>query len=321
MHRAHVSWRPHERRATDQRLILLLNFDRPLGFPISLLLSNLATLIMISIPLAIMKLFLLLIWPFVIILKGTALLSKIRMHTLPSNVQSSFMPSTTPTSPFCPFCPHDKESQGHILGGCRHPPILSMILKRHGQAVALVAKALQFKLPDCLLLMDAETEDHSARTASPSWYPPAPTVTTNGTMHPTSLPDIICFPNIRSSASSNAPPQSRKQVILVDATYTDDRTVAARYSAKVLHHQAYVDNLRTQGWTVYFYPIVLTYSGCISKSFRTMLHTHCGLSHPQINPLLYTLQRHTCSYNSKLINTRKFLLRQQLLSSLPTGIG
>ena len=92
------------------------------------------------------------------------------MHTLPSNVLASFMPSTTPRSPFCPFCPHDRESQGHILGGCRHPPILSMILKRHGQAAALVANALQFKLPECLLLMDAETKISSIADRSDCFF-------------------------------------------------------------------------------------------------------------------------------------------------------
>ena len=102
------------------------------------------------------------------------------------------------------------------------------------------------------------------------------------TARPSSLPDIICFPNIRSSASAHAPSLSRKTVILVDAIFTGDRTMSQRFSAEVLHHQLYVDNLRAHGWAVHFYPIVLTFSGCISDSFRTMLHSHCGLSNSQL---------------------------------------
>ena len=102
-------------------------------------------------------------------------------------------------SSICPHCPGNKhESQGHILGGCGHPTMKSMIIKRHGQAVHHIATALR-NGPNgsTAIFLDAETEEHSLPSL-PQWFPTAPP-------GHKSKPDIILFPGV-TTANQTAPP-------------------------------------------------------------------------------------------------------------------
>ena len=97
---------------------------------------------------------------------------RIRMKNLWCRVMQSHCSAV---SPICPHCPGNKhESQGHILGGCAHPTMKSMIIKRHGKAVHHIATAIRKgPLGNTAIFLDAETEEHSLPNL-PQWFPTAP---------------------------------------------------------------------------------------------------------------------------------------------------
>ena len=152
------------------------------------------------------------------------------------------------------------------------------------------------------------------------WYPHAPL--NPATQRPTSLPDIIFFPNIPNDYTAEELQQAQKKIILADITYTDDRDVHQRYADKCTKHEAYVQALLANHWHVELYPIVITYSGCITDSLYKMLHDGCKLSPPKIKTVLSNLHFLTSSYNWKLVTTRKVLKKQLTPTTDPqAGVG
>ena len=203
------------------------------------------------------------------------------------------------------------------MGGCAHEIIKALILKRHGETVTQLAELITTtSIGDCAMFIDAESGDHSARDPNkPPWYPEPPSTTNSqGHLRPTSLPDIILFPKIKLNTTQ--PRRTQKRIILIDITFTDDIDVATRYQAKLDQHSAYCQHLKRHHWKPCIYPIVLTYSGCLTSSLRIFLKQDCGLTDHSINPFIRQLQTHTCKYNSKLIGTRA-ALKKKLTKLLP----
>ena len=198
-------------------------------------------------------------------------------------------PQKTPSS-ICTICNIGQETQGHILGSCKHPKMTGLILNRHGKATTLITTALRNSptIGNCAIFVDAEGGERSARdTAHISWYPQAPTIPdADGNPKPTSLPDIILFPKIdsaavppRDSPSTDTtdttsvpftPTTQQKHIILIDVTFTDDLAVVDRFKQKQEHHNPYFTHLQALGWQPQLYPIVFTHSGCVTTSFRTL---------------------------------------------------
>ncbi|KAG7675048.1 hypothetical protein KSW81_002552 [Nannochloris sp. 'desiccata'] len=267
-----------------------------------------------------------------------ALAARTRLRHLYGNSRNHIVnPVKTPSS-ICTICNTGQETQGHILGYCKHPTMTSIKLNRHGKATTLIAAAIRKSttIGNCAIFVDAEGGERTARdTEHIPWYPQAPTTTdTNGNTTPTSLPDIIIFPKIDSAAipqqeSTSAdntsalftPTAQHKHIILIDATITDDSKVKERFQHKMSHHNLYFTHLQTLGWQPKLFPIVFTHSGCVTTSFRTLL-TDCGLTPHAINSLLKSIQLQILNYNSSLLITRYKLLtahRSNLL--VPTGVG
>ena len=204
-----------------------------------------------------------------------------------------------------------------------------MFYVEHGTAIGKIVDAIQSstRLGNCAAFVDAEGGDRSARTTTNiPWCPQAPMLfDETGILHHSSLPDIILFPKIDSKYISDAsfrPTSTQKEITLLDITYTDDTTVKNRYQEKLDHHNPYYTHLIALGWRVKLYPIVLTYSGCVSASLRSFLDQDCGLTPTAINTLIKSLQQHSYRYNSKLSSTRSFQLKK-LITNLqnPTGVG
>jgi hypothetical protein len=261
--------------------------------------------------------------------KHQALAAKIRIrHNSGDSTRHRISPITTP-SPICKLCNNGQETQGHILGSCKQELIQSLILKGHGTATTKLVEVIKTSrtLGNCAIFLDAEGGEHTARsTDTLLWYPSAPTVTDDaGNSTFTSLPDAIIFPKISSHNAENplfTPTAAQKDIILLDATYTDDLKVKDRYQHKLDHHNPYILHLQTLGWRPKLYPIVLTHSGCVTLSLRTFLETDCGLTPTAVNTLTKSLQKHTFSYNSKLNSTRYHLKKELAYNHLvPTGVG
>ena len=136
--------------------------------------------------------------------KSTSL--KIRMKNLQCRVaQAHFAPQPVA----CSHCPGNKtETQGHILGGCGHPTMKSMICKQHGKAVYLIATAIRNGLlGQTAFFMDAETEEHSLPNL-PQWFPRAP----NGVRN---KPDIVVLPGVFNTSITTSHTTRRQETRLL----------------------------------------------------------------------------------------------------------
>jgi hypothetical protein len=88
---------------------------------------------------------------------------------------------------------------------------------------------------------------------------------------------------------------------------TSDRRLFEKFTEKMDQHHANADHLRTLGWEVKIIPIIMTYSGVLTTSFRQAL-TDTNLPTDLINSTINKPQQTICDYNLKIIHTRRFLI-------------
>ena len=104
-------------------------------------------------------------------------------------------------SQMCVLCPTQqvRDTQGHRLGGCRHPLIHGQVTARHGKAVHLLAQAARAShIGECCIFTDAEGyERYPAQSKTngkrylPRWVLPF--------NRQTSRPDLVVFPGTQQA--------------------------------------------------------------------------------------------------------------------------
>lgn len=233
-----------------------------------------------------------------------SLAMRIRMHALPSN---QYLSMFTNTPPNCELCPEPHETEGHILGHCSHSLLHSMYCKRHGQAVAIITSTLR-TAPQAqyLVYADAEGFEHSLPNI-PSFFPRVP-------RSHSSKPDIVTFPAIHEFETALEDPDfcpspSQKVAYFYEFGMTSDRSLARKFKDKLDQHRRHQQALCRLGWEVNVIPIVMTYSGVTTTSFRAALSA-ANVPDTLIDSTLLQLQQTVCDYNVKILHTRRTLIRK-----------
>jgi hypothetical protein len=85
--------------------------------------------------------------------------------------------------------------------------------------------------------------------------------------------------------------------------------MAATMRRKLGQHAAWFSHLRELGWTVHYYPVVITHSGWVTDTAAAALQA-CGVGAARAATAIGALARGALRYNITFHQTRQRLYRQ-----------
>ena len=183
----------------------------------------------------------------------------------------------------CPLCQAPKDTIGHRLGSCTHPPVKRQICARHGHAVQALASEIRAgMLARCAMLVDAEC--HQRYVSFPAAFLPLELQT--------SRPDIILVENAQcefTSLPTHFRRDPRLTVHIVEVGYTSDFLLHERRSTKLEQHSQLRRNLLDFGWVnVRMHAFVVGHTGVMLASNADVM-TALGISPICVGPFLTNL--------------------------------
>jgi ribonuclease HI len=225
----------------------------------------------------------------------------------------------------CPVCKSAGDTGGHILGGCPHPDLHSCYIKRHNDAVQLIAHAIQRgEKGRSYMILDATAKDalptYADDTRIPAWLLPAlpeeerkklrPDILIIPTLHPheyaTERDMIDAVTQTSTDGSDN---KSKHPIHLLEVGYSGDLRHPAKQQEKEAQHATLAQHLRAAGWTVRYgtYEVVtLGTGGTIHKNLHVTL-ANLGVPHASIQAVSRELHHHAVHWFNKIVNLRRRL--------------
>ena len=206
--------------------------------------------------------------------------------------------------PHCQLCAPpqpQEETPGHYFGGCTHPLMRDVKCRRHGLTIMHLVRPIRAGSKGrCALYHDSELGDRTAR-ALPAAIPRLPGQT---------LPDVVFLPNVEpirlaTHALSPLTPAERT-IVIMEVGHCGDSAMADKVSTKIGDHESWMDDLVAAGWTVHFFPIVVSHSGLVTNTAAAALE-HCGVAAAGATAAVRRIARSTLAYNTKFRNNRRKL--------------
>ena len=216
----------------------------------------------------------------------------------------------------CPIC-RGFDSGGHILGGCQHPRMHAMYIKRHNHAVCQIARYLsKGRNGGCFMIMDATSRqdlpDYVADNRLPSWLLPNTPADTLCRMRP----DLLIIPELplhstRRDGFECPDDKGRYTVHIIEVGYTADTNHAEKQHEKAEQHRQLATELRAVGWNVRYTDmeaISLGFGGTIRKDLRPLLIS-LGVTSRDAQQCCYDLHDHAVRMLNDIVSLRRQLER------------
>ena len=194
-----------------------------------------------------------------------------------------------------------EETPGHYFGGCTPPLMRDMKCRRHGLTIMHLVRPIRAGSKGrCALYHDSELGDRTARVL-PAAIPRLPGQT---------LPHVVFLPNVEpvrlaTHALSPLTPAERT-IVIMEVAHCGDSAMADKVSTKIGDHESWMDDLVAAGWTVHFFPIVVSHSGLVTNTAAAALE-HCGVAASGATAAVRRIARSTLTYNTKFRNARRKL--------------
>jgi hypothetical protein len=251
-------------------------------------------------------------------------------------------PNGAPSDGRCPLCGGD-DTQGHMLGSCRHPQLHAMHTQRHNTAVQRICEAIHDgENGGCFIFMDAcaqaDLPDHvHSRTRLPGWLFRDAKIALWRAAHrhcalhqrqpPTSMrdlldnvpfrPDLLIIPSLPLSATQAAGyegPSGKKkpEIIIVEVGYTGDARHGLKQHEKADQHGVLASVLRQAGWKVTYTPkecVSLGFAGTIPATLPRLLH-RLGATAAVTRTTCRELHDHAVTYLNNIVCSRRRLERE-----------
>ena len=170
----------------------------------------------------------------------------------------------------CPFCHQAEETTDHVANQCNLPQVISLVKRRHDEAVAnILFSVLEGKPKDCTITCDARTVSEARRAAGvhPGAKLPAE-VLPHAQQH--SYPDL-CLINVkpiagRAGRGISSAEKRQAWVRIVELKYAPDLELHGRVREDAIaQHAALRNALLAVGWgTVTIHPVVIGNAGTIT---------------------------------------------------------
>jgi hypothetical protein len=222
----------------------------------------------------------------------------------------------------CPICRGD-DSGGHILGGCQHPHMHAMYIKRHNHAVCTIARYLsKGRNGGCFMIMDATARqnlpDYVADSRLPDWLLPNTPEGIRSKMRP----DLLLIPELALRHTQHPGYQGpadmdRYTVHIVEAGYTADTNHTEKQHEKAEQHRQLASELRAAGWNVRYTgreAISLGFGGTIRKDLRPLLIS-LGLSNRDSQQCCYDLHDQAIHTLNDIVYLRRQMERRRFSPS------
>jgi ribonuclease HI len=227
-----------------------------------------------------------------------------------------------PGSAPCPICPR-ADSGNHILGGCQHPHMHAMYIKRHNTAVCHIARHLsKGRHGGCYMIMDATSQinlpDYVANSRLPQWLLPNTAPDALSKMRP----DLLVIPDLPLHLTQMAGyegPQGKDRytVHIIEVGYTADTNHEAKRHEKLEQHRQLAAALRDAGWNVKYTDmdaISLGFGGTIRKDLRPLL-VSLGVASRDALRCCHELHDHAVSMLNDIVYARRQLERRRFAPS------
>jgi ribonuclease HI/exonuclease III len=211
----------------------------------------------------------------------------------------------------CPLCgQHD--SAGHILGGCAHPVLKAMHIKRHNIAVQKIFKAIQkhshwggyFGIMDACPREDAASHG-AADTRLPTWLLPDITDEERNKLRP----DILIVEGLRARHVQDLEQDTKFSIHIVEVGYCSDSRRDERHQSKTTQHLTLRELLEARGHTVTIHTVLLGTCGTIFKDTAHLLKTTCRIPHSVVDRILNDLNCHAVNSAHTIVCKRRELER------------
>ena len=212
-----------------------------------------------------------------------SLAMRVRFNILPTRRRIALWYPSRHLPESCPLCMFPKDTIGHRLGSCTHPPVKRQICARHGHAVQAFASEIRNgMLAKCAMLVDAEC--HERYTSFPPAFLPVELQC--------SRPDIILVQNALCSFA-DMPVHYRRDprltVHVVEVGYTSDYLLHERRRTKLEQHAQLCRNLASYGWVnVRMHAFVVGHTGVMLADNASAM-TSLGVSPARVGPFLADL--------------------------------
>ena len=226
------------------------------------------------------------------------LMMKVRQGLVVTLSRKRHLDADPEGSRMCLLCPTQqvRDTQGHRLGGCKHPLIHGQVTARHGKAVHLLTQAARAgHIGNCCMFTDAEGyEMYPAQSKTtgkrclPRWVLPF--------SKQTSKPDLVVFPGTRQADVDNKRACKiafrRQQTIhLIEVGYTGDYGLHDRVAHKLTQHSELQAKLLDHSWKeVHMHAFVIGHTGMQPQSNMAVLQ---ALQLNDANSLLATVHMHS----------------------------
>ena len=97
-----------------------------------------------------------------------------------------------------------------------------------------------------------------------------------------------------------------RTIVIMEVGHCGDSAMADKVSTKIGYHESWMDDLVAAGWTVHFFPIVVSHSGLVTNTAAAALE-HCGVAAAGATAAVRRIARSTLTYNTKFRNARRKL--------------
>jgi len=230
------------------------------------------------------------------------LIKQLLYGTFQTQKRDHFMRPETYPSPNCVLCAgiHKDGPQpdgcGHAMGGCQHPQLHARYIKRHNDAVALIARAItEGEYGRWLVVADLNVDERDSlservrglvQARLPDWMLPHMSTEDRNKMRPDLMFVIGAEegapePPTRATGSHRpvgrdvkqpAPDPARQRVVIIEVGYARYSDMADELEEKMKQHQALADALQhptdpsQRAWETEIVPVVLGHCGSVLQS-------------------------------------------------------
>lgn len=214
----------------------------------------------------------------------------------------------------CPLC-NQTDGATHILGGCAHPSLHGLYIKRHDEAVKMVFRQLAASKEPMAILMDAGKRDdlpdqvlNTKETLSTWLTAVAPTAVPRDAPYLTA-PDLVIFhglslADIQGLMATNTRLPHGQRVTLIEVGYCSDTQAQEKLMEKRNQHASLLRTLQQAGLQATLHAIPLGTTG-ITYTHMDALTTAFKLPAGSTSQLHRQLTIHAAQYAHMIVCARR----------------
>lgn len=128
-----------------------------------------------------------------------------------------------------------------------------------------------------------------------------------------SIPDVIFLPNLDPNRFAthhlSQLTSDEKSIVCLEVGHTADDRVAETLQTKTLAHDEWFRLLEHEGWTVKYFPIVVTHSGLVTDTALHALHA-CSVPTAQAERTVAKIARSALNFNHTFKTARQLKLKE-----------